>query len=464
VTAAFPDLVSAYFASRRWFSGKGRTFSVTQLRPLEWRSTVEPGARIEIVTVQYDDGKQDLYQFPVVYRDSVDPEMGHALVGELEHPELGKVVAYDGVYFKSAAEALLDGFHRQTSDDSVSFHVLDEAVLPALSVPGSVMTQEQSNTSIAYGEDAILKLYRRLSPGGNPDIDVHRALTQKGSTHVAPLLGWIESEWQDFDGSARRGHLGMLQVFLRTGTDGWDIALVSVRDLLVEEDLHPEEVGGDFAGEAWRLGEATAEVHADLAVLFETDTLSGPQLAHLGEAMSLRLDTAMVAVPELAEYAPRLRSHYAAIADLDDPIGVQRIHGDLHLGQTLRTVKGWKILDFEGEPAKSLSERVALDSPLRDVAGMLRSFDYAAGATLRQFGTGEHLSYRANEWSARNREAFVEGYASAAGEKPDDRRVLLRAYETDKAVYEAVYEARNRPLWLSIPLQAIARLAAEEVS
>ncbi len=299
VTAAFPDLVSAYFASRRWFSGKGRNFSVTQLRPLEWRSAVEPGARIEIVTVQYDDGKQDLYQFPVVYRDSVDPEMGHALVGELEHPELGKVVAYDGVYFKSGAEALLDGFHRQTADDTVSFHVLDEAVLPDLSVPGTVMTQEQSNTSIAYGEQAILKLFRRLSPGGNPDIEIHRALTQKESTHVAPLLGWIESEWQDSDGAAHRGHLGMLQTFLRTGTDGWDIALVSVRDLLVEEDLHPEEVGGDFAGEAWRLGEATAEVHADLAVLFETDTLSGPQLARLGEAMSLRLDTAMAAVPEL---------------------------------------------------------------------------------------------------------------------------------------------------------------------
>jgi maltokinase len=464
MNAGFYDLVAAYFASRRWFSGKGRNFSVTQLQPLEWRSSVEPCARIEIVTVQYDDGKQDLYQFPVVYRDVLDPEMGHALVGEVDHPELGSVIAYDGVYFKSGAEALLEGFHQQTADETVSFHVLDEAVLPALSMPGTVMTQEQSNTSIAYGEQAILKLFRRLSPGGNPDIEIHRALTLKESTHVAPLLGWIEAEWKDSDGAARRGHLGMLQTFLRTGTDGWDIALVSVRDLLVEEDLHPEEVGGDFAGEAWRLGESTAEVHADLAELFETDSLTGSQLAHLGEAMSLRLDTALAAVPELAEYAPRIRRHYAAIADLDEPIAVQRIHGDLHLGQTLRTVKGWKILDFEGEPAKSLTERIALDSPLRDVAGMLRSFDYAAGATLRQFGTGEHLSYRANEWSARNREAFIEGYASSAGAKPADHRVLLRAYETDKAVYEAVYEARNRPLWLSIPLHAIARLAAEEVS
>jgi maltokinase len=375
------------------------------------------------------------------------------------------VVAYDGVYFKSAAEALLDAFTRQPDGDcAVSFHVVEGASLPPLSVPGTVMTGEQSNTSIAYGEEAILKLFRRLSPGGNPDIEVHEALTRHGSSHVAPLLGWVEAQWKDGDGAERRGHLGMLQTFLRTGTDGWDIALASVRDLLVEEDLHPEEVGGDFAGEAWRLGEATAEVHADLAMLFDTDTLTAEQQAHLGEAMSLRLDTALAAIPELADYAPQIRSHYAAVADLEHPVPVQRIHGDLHLGQTLRTVKGWKILDFEGEPAKSLDERTALDSPLKDIAGMLRSFDYAAGATLRQFGTGEHLSYRAHEWSTRNRDAFIDGYSSTAGAKPADQRLLLRAYETDKAVYEAVYEARNRPIWLSIPLQAIARLAAEEVA
>jgi maltokinase len=464
VTAAFHDLVSIYLASRRWFGGKGRTFSVTAVRPLDWSSSVEPRARIELVTVQYADGKTDHYQFPMVYLPTPDPDMAHALVGEVSHDELGDVVAYDGVYFKSAAEALLDGFLRQSSDGSVRFRVIEGAELPPLSVPGSVMTHEQSNTSIAYGESAILKLYRRFSPGGNPDIEIHEALTRDGSGHVAPLLGWIEAEWRDAEGVEKRGHLGMLQAFLRTGTDGWDIALASVRDLLVEEDLHPEEVGGDFAGESWRLGEATAEVHADLASLFETGTLSGPEMAQLGEAMSLRLDSALAAIPELDDYAPRIRSHYAAIADYEHPIPVQRIHGDLHLGQTLRTVKGWKILDFEGEPAKSLAERTGLDSPLRDVAGMLRSFDYAAGATLRQFGPGEHLSYRANEWSRRNRDAFIEGYASTAGVKPADQQVLLRAYETDKAVYEAVYEARNRPLWLSIPLQAIARLAAEEVS
>ncbi len=462
MTDGYHDKLSLYFASRRWFAGKGRDFSVTHVHPLPWLPDSETRARIEIVTVQYDDGKQDTYQFPTAYLDLPDPEMAHALVGEVENPDLGRVVAYDAVYFKSVAEALLVGFSGRTETDTLSFRLVEGAEIPPRSVPGSVMTAEQSNTSIAYGEDAILKLYRRISPGGNPDVEIHEALTRHGGGHVAPLLGWIEAAWKEPEGASWSGHLGMLQTFLRTGTDGWDIALSSVRDLLVEEDLHPDEVGGDFAGESWRLGEATSEVHAELAELFETDTLTAQQMTGLAEAMTLRLDAALSAVPELEEFVPRLRSHYCEVADSDQPVAVQRIHGDLHLGQTLRTVKGWKIIDFEGEPAKSLPERVALDSPLRDVAGMLRSFDYAAGATLRQFGTSDHLSYRANEWSSRNRAAFVDGYASTGATKPSDHAVLLRAYETDKAVYEAVYEARNRPLWLSIPLQAVARLAAEE--
>ncbi len=139
---------------------------------------------------------------------------------------------------------------------------------------------------------------------------------------------------------------------------------------------------------------------------------------------------------------------------------MQRVHGDLHLGQTLRTVKGWKIIDFEGEPAKSLSERLTLDSPLRDVAGMMRSFDYAAGATRQDFGPGDQLRYRAEEWTQRNREAFLTGYSEEIGSDVRTHAVLLRAYEADKAVYEAVYEARNRPSWLSIPLTAIERFAA----
>ncbi len=135
--------------------------------------------------------------------------------------------------------------------------------------------------------------------------------------------------------------------------------------------------------------------------------------------MQARLSEAVVAVPELAELESGLRARASSgLRESREPIATQRVHGDLHLGQTLRTVKGWKIIDFEGEPAKSLAERTALSSPLRDVAGMLRSFDYAAGATLQGFGTSTQLAYRAQEWSTRNREAFLAGYASVAGDEP----------------------------------------------
>jgi maltokinase len=174
--------------------------------------------------------------------------------------------------------------------------------------------------------------------------------------------------------------------------------------------------------------------------------------------MHERLDAALAVVPELAPYADQLRTAYDAVAALPPGVRVQRIHGDFHLGQTLRVENGWKIIDFEGEPARPLAERVALMSPIRDVAGMLRSFDYAARHLLAEQPHSHGLEYRANEWAERNRDAFCDGYARACGRDPRNDAVLLRAMELDKAVYEVVYEARNRPTWLPIPLGSIERL------
>ncbi|MGI8888169.1 MAG: maltokinase N-terminal cap-like domain-containing protein [Nocardioidaceae bacterium] len=460
--AAYHEQLTAYLATQRWFAGKDRGFEVVHVHDLPWLASEAMNVRVEVVTVEFADGQRDDYQFLATYQEELDPARAHALVGEIEHPELGLVAVYDAVYYRDAASLFLQAFLDQVDRGDMSFVVLESAELPDEAMPGNVMSAEQSNTSIAYGEQAILKLYRRLSEGGNPDIEIHQLLTLHGSEHVAPLLGWVEAQWSDVDGVNKRGHLGMLQAFLRTATDGWDIALSSVRDLLVEEDLHPDEVGGDFASEAERLGAATAEVHLDLATLLETATLTSAQTAALVAAMIRRLEAAIEVVPEIAPYGGALRAHFNQISSLTSPLHVQRIHGDLHLGQTLRTVKGWKIIDFEGEPAKSLAERVALDSPFRDVAGMLRSFDYAAAVTLRQFGEADHLLYHADEWTARNRKAFLEGYASIGADDDPAIGLLLRAYEADKAVYEAVYEARNRPAWVPIPVRAIARIAADK--
>jgi maltokinase len=253
----------------------------------------------------------------------------------------------------------------------------------------------------------------------------------------------------------------MLQVFLRTATDGWDLALASVRDLFVEGDLHPSEVGGDFAAESERLGEAVAVVHQELARVFPTETAGDEYGDGLARAMQRRLDEAVVVVPDLAPYAPALSRRFQKVRSGTAPVALQRVHGDLHLGQTLRTVKGWKLIDFEGEPAKTIAERADVSPAARDVAGMLRSFDYAAGATLQGFGENTQLAYRAQEWSQRNRSAFLAGYQSVAGDI-SAQEDLLSAYEADKAIYEAVYEVRNRPSWVEIPMRAIARITAEE--
>ena len=190
--------------------------------------------------------------------------------------------------------------------------------------------------------------------------------------------------------------------------------------------------------------------------------LAGPQeSAATARQLHERLAAAVDVVPELADHAPALRRAYDEVAGLTDAVLVQRIHGDFHLGQVLRTQDGWVLLDFEGEPSRVLADRTSLMSPLRDVAGMLRSFDYAARHLLAEHPGQQHLAYRATEWAERNRNAFCDGYAAAAGNDPREQPVLLRAFELDKAVYELVYESRNRPTWVSIPLGSIERLAAE---
>jgi maltokinase len=318
-----------------------------------------------------------------------------------------------------------------------------------------VMSAEQSNTSVVFGDAVILKLFRRLQPGANPDIEVTKALADAGSTHVACPMGWY-----DGDVAGERTSLGLLQTFLKGASDGWAMATASVRDLFAEGDLHADEVGGDFAAEAERLGAATAEVHALMAQALPSREADRAEAQATAQQLHERLQAAMEVVPDLEPHAAALHAVYDQVGTHPGPVPVQRVHGDYHLGQVLRTMEGWVLLDFEGEPARPLAERTALMSPLRDVAGMLRSFDYAARHLLADHAGEPQLAYRATEWAERNRQAFCDGYARAAGADPRDESVLLRAFELDKAVYEVVYEARNRPSWLPIPLGSIQRLVS----
>jgi maltokinase len=461
------QLLAAWLPGQRWFAGKGRAMQVAGVRRLGTLTEQPYPSAVWLVDVAYSDGGSEVYQVPLVSRPDRTDSLTHVLVGLTDSDGRPRTWWYDALHDKEVTDAWLRHIEAGRQDEALRFRRGPGVESLPVGTHSLVMTAEQSNTSLVFGDAAILKVFRKVAPGVNPDIEVHEALGRLpgGDRHIARLLGHVEARWTEAPdapdapgGEPATGSLAMLQEFFRTASDGWELAKISVRDLYAEADLHPEEVGGDFAGEAHRLGVATAEIHQDLARALPTAVLDRDAVAQLAEAMRGRLEAAAASVPELADYGPRLRATYDALEKHEAGVPVQRIHGDYHLGQVLRTSRRWVVLDFEGEPAKPLSERVALDSPLRDVAGMVRSFEYAARHLLADHPYQPQLARRADEWAARNRSAFCDGYAEVAGHDPREDSLLLRAYEADKAVYEALYEARNRPSWLAIPLASLARL------
>lgn len=457
-----------FIGGARWFGGKGRDWDLTGVRRVGELPDPPPGLHVTIelaeLTYTGSDGstETELYQLPLAYYTDHQERIEHASVGEWDDPDFGHVFVYDAVHDRQAMGLWLRAFAEVTDGrvtrDRLAFHRVEGHELD-LTVHSTLFSGEQSNSSVAFGEDSLMKVFRKVTPGVNPDISIHEVLTRAGSEHVASLYGWLDVVDDESDTTIQ---LAMLQQFLRTASDGWDLALSSVRNLFAEADLHAEEVGGDFAGEASRLGTALAETHETLAMHFPVSTRTAAETAELAAAMRGRLEAALDVVPGLSEHAASLRATYDALAALDG-VRIQQVHGDLHLGQTLRTVRGWKIVDFEGEPAKPLAERMLPDSPWRDVAGMLRSFDYAPRVVMMTGfaadpaeGTEDQQSYRATEWSARNSTAFLAAYAGR--DLTAEEQTLLSAYVADKAVYEAVYEARNRPTWVGIPLDALARM------
>ncbi|MGB9377210.1 MAG: aminoglycoside phosphotransferase [Mycobacteriales bacterium] len=442
------DALITWLPEQRWYAGKGREITAVDVVSSVPLLEGDPEMHHVVARVSASDGSVEDYQLLVGVRPQMPDRLDHAGIASSGEPFI-----YDAAQDYELTAVLLDRLAEQATVEGIRFERIGDRDLDTTQ-PSRVSTAEQSNTSLVYGDAYILKLFRRLSPGLNPDLEVHRALASVDCSYIAAPLGAIQGE---LDGEPVT--FAMLQEYVANAADGWLMATTSVRDLYAEGDLHADEVGGDFASEAARLGAATAAVHSDLATALGSQEAGPDESRRTAQQMRDRLAAALTVVPELLPYAEGLRAAYDEVAGLTEQVHIQRVHGDLHLGQALRSMTGWVILDFEGEPARPFAERRAMMSPLRDVAGMLRSFDYASRHLLADRPDEVQLEYRAKEWAERNRDAFCSGYAEAAGADPRKKATLLRAFELDKAVYEAVYESRHRPSWLDIPLTAIARLA-----
>ena len=428
LTTLLPD----FLVRQRWFAGDEAPASV-ELIDQELLAEGSPGLLWVLAQVKGDDAA---YQVPVGLRplDQMEEWLqgkGRSLIGDVDDGER-VFLAYDALIDPELVPVLVE----QVAPGAVS-----DTTVRALAV-------EQSNTSVIVGEQAVLKVFRRVHDGPNPDAEVVDALAAVGYEATPRPLG----VW-------RRGgrDLAVARSFLSGSADGWHLALTSLRDLY-DRRLPPEECGGDFGPDASRLGGLVAQLHQAMAQAFGS---ARGDAAAWAAALAAGLDD--LEDGELRELA---RRRYERLAEAGDPGPAIRVHGDLHLGQLLRNDDGWYILDFEGEPRVPLAERRATSSPLRDVAGMLRSFHYATEAALleRHEAADDELHALAGAWEDRNANSFLAGYLNEPGidallpADDGDLHAVLGAFELGKAVYEVGYERAHRPDWLPIPERAVARL------
>jgi len=424
-----------WLVAQRWFRAKRRPLAAVtphDLAPLD-----DGGAWLAVLTASYRDGGADRYLFPLV-----------TAVHEVREPEDG-----DGVW-RTMARAIGAGGELPGRRGVFVFEPSPAAA--DLLTGGSAIEDaaerrlrvEQSNTSVVLDERLILKLYRLLEPGVNPDTEVGTFLTEVGFPHAPRLVG--AAAYLPDDGASCAA--AMLVEYLESHGDGWAWAL---------ETLSGPDAGQDALDGIAVIGTVTAQLHAALAMRPE-DPAFPARVATPGERRAWRVGAerqlagARDAVdgPErdrLDRVAAAIGERIAALEEAERAT-ISRIHGDYHLGQLLRTPGGFAVIDFEGEPARSLAERRQPASPIRDVAGMLRSFDYAARTAERTAANG----LDADAWLERARETFLAAYGPLSAEE----LVLLGAFEAEKACYEVRYEANNRPGWTWLPIGALERLAA----
>jgi trehalose synthase-fused probable maltokinase len=432
------EALLGWLREQRWFGSK--TQSLVGAEVVE-EVAIDDELTLALVQVQFATGAHELYQLALAPRGAADQfdvfcESGpaHTLLAALDH---GAEV--DGLRGRFCFR------HVASRDGRAPGVEAGEPVRP--------MGVEQSNSSVVFGERVVLKLFRKVEPGINPDLEMLRFLTAHDYPNIAPLYGWCE-----YEGETLAATLAIAQQFIAGGTDGWELAL----------DEIPREPQV-FLGRLAELGDATARLHTVLATdsgdpAFSPQDPSSEFLNLLKATLDDQLEKVFGHLPDDPKVAPIAGLEQSVRERItlpsQGPIGGKsiRIHGDYHLGQTLHTAGGWTLLDFEGEPARPLSARRQKRSPLRDVASMLRSFSYATWAVRLQRGLEPPDGFE-----ERAREAFLDAYFGGmdrallpTGEA--QVRALLSTFELEKALYELQYELDNRPKWVPIPVAGIVRL------
>jgi maltokinase len=448
------EALRTWVERQRWYASKSRHITGIEIDEGVVVSE-DPPLFLALVQTRFSTGHHELYQLPLTFRHS------GARMGSQPIATTPQWSAFDALSDPELARDLLRRIateeQLETDDGSFSFHHVAGADTVALDAPARAVGVEQSNSSIVFGDRVVLKVFRKLEPGINPELELLQFLTAAKFPNIAPLIGWY-----DYDGRSFSATLGVAQRFFPDATGGWELALK-----LIGSD--PER----FLAELGSLGTVTAQLHNALASdssnpAFSPEEPSTESMSLLTATIDEDIERIFVRLPDderVAAIAGRgqdVRERIAMRAQLSIGGRSIRTHGDYHLGQTLHTPRGWVIIDFEGEPARALFERRQKRSPLRDVASMLRSFAYATSAVKIMQGHDAPPDFE-----ERARRNFLEHYFSnidpalmPLGESAV--RNLLSIFELEKAIYELQYELDNRPDWLPIPVTGIARLLETE--
>jgi trehalose synthase-fused probable maltokinase len=481
------DTLLAWLPTRRWFGAKTRrVVTVTPVDAIDVPGT--PGV-LALVEVGYADGGKEVYDIPFI--PAAD---GAEIQDAMDDPGFCRAMLQ--LIRGEASLAGRRGLFRFTPTPVLAEFLAD--------APENVsrLTGEQSNTSVTYDARAILKLFRKLDQGPNPDFEITDHLTRGTAFRGVPrLLGSIRYEPSGEQGTT----LAIVQEFVPNQGDAWTAALSRLGEYFsaAHESGEADGTGTEAfartladadATEARRLGALTGQLHMALASAVDPDlvpeAVSPGDLAAWRTGMEAQLDRAMQTLASVHETLPpavrglahqtlestsSLREHLAALDSLaGETMQKIRIHSDYHLGQVLRAQGGFVIIDFEGEPARPLAERRTKQCALKDVAGMLRSFAYAAAAGLgaaamgvpSETGLAERLAPWAALWEEKVQAAFLEGYLAETSERgaaflPADPARLdaaLRVFVLDKTLYELQYELNHRPTWVQIPLEGLRRI------